>query len=193
VPASEAPAKRQRGRPRKNPEAPVKTPPPTDGAPRRRGRPPKNASQSAAPAVVYDDLNAPEVQARLRDLIMLAKEQDYLTFEDLNGALPNGHVTVDLMDEIITRLRSMEIRIVDESEVDAINNEVGPRKRAPFGIGGMFNPIQYRPFSWTMKRLTDGGKGGSPLGKRSRSSGDCSPSPSPNGVSAGAPSNSGRK
>ena len=98
----------------------MKPPPPADGAPRRRGRPPKNASQSAAPTVVYDDLNAPEVQARLRDLIMLAKEQDYLTFEDLNGALPNGHVTVDLMDEIITRLRSMEIRIVDESEVDAI-------------------------------------------------------------------------
>jgi len=120
VPVPEAPAKRQRGRPRKNPEAPVKPPPPADGAPRRRGRPPKNASQSAAPTVVYDDLNAPEVQARLRDLIMLAKEQDYLTFEDLNGALPNGHVTVDLMDEIITRLRSMEIRIVDESEVDAI-------------------------------------------------------------------------
>jgi len=70
--------------------------------------------------MVYDDLNAPEVQARLRDLILLAKEQDYLTYDDINTSLPNGHITVDLLDEIITRLRSMEIRIVDESEVDAV-------------------------------------------------------------------------
>ncbi len=70
--------------------------------------------------VVFDDINAPEIQSKLRELIRLAKEQDYLTFDDLNAALPNGHVSVDLLDEIITRLRSMEIRIVEDSEVDAI-------------------------------------------------------------------------
>ena len=70
--------------------------------------------------VVYDDINAPEIQSKLRELIRLAKEQDYLTFDDLNAALPNGHVSVDLLDEIIGRLRSMEIRIVEDSEVDAV-------------------------------------------------------------------------
>jgi len=118
--ASDTAVKRKRGRPRKHPEAPAKAQPAADGAPRRRGRPPKSQTQPAAPAVVYDDLNAPEVQARLRDLILLAKEQDYLTYDDINTSLPNGHITVDLLDEIITRLRSMEIRIVDESEVDAV-------------------------------------------------------------------------
>jgi len=31
-----------------------------------------------------------EIQARIRELIKLAKEQGYLTFDDLNEALPEG-------------------------------------------------------------------------------------------------------
>jgi RNA polymerase primary sigma factor len=118
------PVKRKRGRPRKNPEASPQSISKTDSvesnSPRRRGRPPKNPNQPAAPVMVHDDINAPEVQSKLRDLVRLAKEQEYLTYDDLNAALPNGHVSVDLMDEIITRLRAMEIRIVEDSEVDAV-------------------------------------------------------------------------
>jgi len=114
--------KRKRGRPRKDPSAPAR--PKAESVPllpgqKRRGRPPKGA-RPAAPAVVYDDINAPEIQGKLRELLILAKEQDHLTFDDINGALPDGHVSVDLLDEIISRLRSMEIRIVEESEVDRV-------------------------------------------------------------------------
>ena len=120
--AGDGAVKRKRGRPRKDPGAPQR--PQTEAAPlqpgqKRRGRPPKGARQ-AAPAVVFDDINSPEIQSKLRELIRLAKEQDYLTFDDLNSALPDGHVSVDLMDEIISRLRSMEVRIVEESEVDRV-------------------------------------------------------------------------
>lgn len=119
-----SPLKRKRGRPRKNPdESSPPTAPAADGGAKRRGRPPKQA-QPATPEVVYDDINAPEVQSKLRELILLAKDQDHLTFDDLNAALPNGHVSVDLMDEIITRLRGMEIRIVEDSELDAIKAPV---------------------------------------------------------------------
>ena len=113
--------KRKRGRPRKSQgdEAAVSAPPSSDAGSRKRGRPPKQ-SAPAVPVVVYDDINAPEVQSKLRELIRLAKDQDHLTYDDLNAALPNGHVSVDLMDEIITRLRGMEIRIVEDSELDAI-------------------------------------------------------------------------
>jgi RNA polymerase primary sigma factor len=34
-----------------------------------------------------------EVQARIRELIKLAKEQGYLTFDDLNEALPKESPT----------------------------------------------------------------------------------------------------
>ena len=59
-----------------------------------------------------------EVQARIRELIKLAKEQGYLTFDDLNEALPEGVTAADELDAILTRLRRMEIDIIEASEVD---------------------------------------------------------------------------
>ncbi len=115
---SELPVKRGRGRPRKHPRPDTGAPPATPTK-RGRGRPPKSVAPSA-PALVHDDINSPEVQEKLREIIRLAREQDYLTFDDLNAALPTGHVTVDLMDEIITVLRTLAIRIVEESQVDVV-------------------------------------------------------------------------
>src|SRR5437660_2724099 len=59
-----------------------------------------------------------EVQSRIRELIKLAKEQGYLTFDDLNEALPEGITDADELDAILTRLRRMEIDIIEASEVD---------------------------------------------------------------------------
>ena len=121
--APSEPPKRKRGRPRKHP-LPVAAPAhaesdatgeanaPVNGK-RRRGRPPKNARAAEPVAPKYDDINAPDIQEKLRFLIRLAKEQDYLTFDDFNEALPNGFVTPELLDEIIIRLRSLEIEIIE--------------------------------------------------------------------------------
>lgn len=68
-----------------------------------------DAASSALPA---------DVQARIRDLIKLAKEQGYLTFDDLNEALPVEVTDADELDTILTRLRRMEIDIIEASEVD---------------------------------------------------------------------------
>lgn len=81
---------------------------------RRRGRPPKSGYAAAPPVNIFNDINAPEVQSRIRSLIRLAKDQDHLNWDDINEALPSGIVTVDLIDEVISRLRSLEIRITDE-------------------------------------------------------------------------------
>ncbi len=59
-----------------------------------------------------------EVQSRIRELIKLAKEQGYLTFDDLNEALPEGVTDADELDIILTRLRRLEIDIIEASEVD---------------------------------------------------------------------------
>ena len=62
--------------------------------------------------------SAIEIQSRIRELIKLAKEQGYLTFDDLNEALPEGITDADELDVILTRLRRMEIDIIEASEVD---------------------------------------------------------------------------
>ena len=59
-----------------------------------------------------------DVQTRIRELIKLAKEQGYLTFDDLNEALPVEVTDPDELDAILTRLRRMEIDIIEASEVD---------------------------------------------------------------------------
>ncbi|MEA3211024.1 MAG: polymerase primary sigma factor [Chthoniobacter sp.] len=70
---------------------------------------------AATPISVIDQ---PAVQEKLRELIKLAKEQGYLTFDDLNEALPENINDPDEMETIMGRLRSMEIDIIEASDVD---------------------------------------------------------------------------
>ena len=72
-------------------------------------------TRQAAPLSVQTEA---ELQARIRELIKLAKEQGYLTFDDLNEALPEGMSDADDLDAILIRLRKMEIDIIEASEVD---------------------------------------------------------------------------
>ncbi|MEM1444074.1 MAG: sigma-70 family RNA polymerase sigma factor, partial [Verrucomicrobiota bacterium] len=85
-------------------------------------------------------LDSPEFQPIVRDLIRLAKEQDYLTFDDINEALPDTQGDLELMEELIERLQAMKFRIIDSAEVDNLkttsdddesNSEVEAKKPAP--------------------------------------------------------------
>ncbi|MEZ5326861.1 MAG: RNA polymerase sigma factor RpoD [Verrucomicrobiales bacterium] len=115
VASAEAPAKRGPGRPKK-----VVT----------GGTSPKSRKTAAKASAISDDqgsgdqiLNTPEIQQKLRELIKLAKEQDYLTYDDLNEALPDDSASPEVMDGILSRLRSMEFDIIDASEVDQHKDE----------------------------------------------------------------------
>jgi RNA polymerase primary sigma factor len=111
--------KRPRGRPRKNPALnaePVK---------RGRGRPPLGRKSALGAHVQTANGNgaAPvrdgsQTQMRIRELIKLAKEQGYLTFDDLNEALPAELTDPDELDIILIGLRKLEIDIIEASEVD---------------------------------------------------------------------------
>ncbi len=60
----------------------------------------------------------PETQDKIRELIKLAKEQGYLTYEDMNDALPEAVTNPDELEVIYSRLRLLEIDLIDASEVD---------------------------------------------------------------------------
>lgn len=148
------PVKRGRGRPRLHPVA-SQTSPASTVSPegimikRRRGRPPKNSAGEAPVAMIYDDIHATEIQSRLRTLIRLAKEQDHLSWDDINEALPSGIVTVDLMEEVLIRLRAMEIRITDDGEVEGrefplsvkLNSLTGTETAAPKNEAGRLDSL----------------------------------------------------
>jgi RNA polymerase primary sigma factor len=79
---------------------------------------PSNNSAEADADEIPPSAAATDVQSRIRELIKLAKEQGYLTFDDLNEALPPDLSDADELDAILTRLRRMEIDIIEASEVD---------------------------------------------------------------------------
>jgi len=58
------------------------------------------------------------MQDKLRELILLAKEQGHLTFDDLLEAHPDGVSQPAEMEAMMTRLRSMEIEIIEAADVE---------------------------------------------------------------------------
>src|SRR5215467_9525553 len=55
---------------------------------------------------------------KAKELIRLAKEQGHLTYDDVNDALSEHVVTPDDLDRVLTKLRNLEIDIIDPAEVD---------------------------------------------------------------------------
>jgi len=61
-----------------------------------------------------------QIQEKVRELIKLAKEQGYVTYDDLNEVLPEGVSDPEVVESIINQLRSVEIEIIDSSDVDRV-------------------------------------------------------------------------
>ena len=61
-----------------------------------------------------------EIAQKIKELVRLAQEQGYLTYSDINDALPEGLIGPEELDEIYLKLRNLEVEIVDQAEVDRI-------------------------------------------------------------------------
>ncbi len=57
---------------------------------------------------------------KVKELVRLAQEQGYLTYNDINDALPDNIVSPEELDEIYIKLRNLEVEIVDQAEVDRV-------------------------------------------------------------------------
>ena len=77
------------------------------------------AKKAAAKKAPKSRIDTPEIQEKIRELIKLAKEQEYLTYDDVNEVLPNDLVDPGDVEAILDRLRKMEFDIIDASEVDS--------------------------------------------------------------------------
>ena len=111
---------------RKKP-APKKAAAAKSSTPATKAKPAKAAEPATAKAKpeakakakpVKARIDTPEIQEKIRELIKLAKEQEYLTYDDINEVLPNDLVDPNDVEAIMERLRNMEFDIIDASEVD---------------------------------------------------------------------------
>ena len=61
-----------------------------------------------------------DLTEKIKELVRLAQEQGYLTYNDINDALPDAMITPEELDEIYIKLRNLEVEIVDQAEVDRV-------------------------------------------------------------------------
>ena len=106
------------------------------------------AEKEDAPLI---DLN----EASIKKLISKAKKRGYVTYDELNEALPSGEMSPDQIEDIQTALSEMGVQIVEsdedaeaeaedredgESDDDGVHGGVLPRKVA--------DPLQMERVSW---------------------------------------------
>ena len=112
---------------------------------RRRGRPPRvpRASGSLQTAPLADaqqslgmitSQSGLDLTTKVKDLLGVANEQGHLTYDDLQEALPDKLITPADLDQVLTKLRNLDIDIIEAAEVDRSQSleagdeaEEGPR------------------------------------------------------------------
>jgi RNA polymerase primary sigma factor len=57
-------------------------------------------------------------QLKIDELVAIAKEQNFLTYEEINEVLPMSFDTADLIDQVLIYLGGMDIQILNQSEVE---------------------------------------------------------------------------
>ena len=92
-----------------------------DSSPKRGKR---SGADGAVPlpeaAAVLTNGSSTEIADKVKELVRLAQEQGQLTFNDISEALPDNESTPEKLDEIYSKLRALEIEIVDQAEVDNV-------------------------------------------------------------------------
>ncbi len=61
-----------------------------------------------------------DLAEKVKELVRLAQEQGYLTYTDINDALPDAVVSPEELDDLYSKLRILEVEIVDQAEVDRV-------------------------------------------------------------------------
>src|ERR1039457_7657445 len=61
-----------------------------------------------------------ELSEKIKELVRLAQEQGRLTYGDISEALPESAIEPEKLDQIFAKLRSLDIEIVDQAEVDRV-------------------------------------------------------------------------
>jgi len=64
-----------------------------------------------------------ERSQRIKDLVKLAEEQGYLTFDDVNEMIPNSVINPEELEGYLELLRSMDIEIIEASDAEKFRKE----------------------------------------------------------------------
>lgn len=66
----------------------------------------------------YKGTFTPQHQQKVDELVSIAKEQGFITYEEINDILPMNFDSPDQIDQVLIYLSGMDIQILNQSEVD---------------------------------------------------------------------------
>ena len=66
----------------------------------------------------FKEVFTPQQQQKIDELLSLAKEQGYITYEEINELLPTSFDSPEQMDQILIYLGGLDIQILNQSEVE---------------------------------------------------------------------------
>ncbi|MEI8139873.1 MAG: RNA polymerase sigma factor RpoD [bacterium] len=82
-----------------------------------------DANNDEAGAAPSGSLSWEERSQRIKDLVKLAEEQGYLTFDDVNEMIPNSVINPEELEGYLELLRSMDIEIIEASDAEKFRKE----------------------------------------------------------------------
>jgi RNA polymerase primary sigma factor len=82
-----------------------------------------------------------DVTETLKELLALARENGYLTYDDINDVLPDG-LSPDDLDELYVKLRNLDIEIVDRSEVARLKQQPEPEEEEENRVDFLDDPVR---------------------------------------------------
>jgi RNA polymerase primary sigma factor len=112
---------------------PARKPPAAPAGPaagRQRPAKPAAAGTNALPAPISVKMSSEELRDKMRELTKLARDQGYLTHNDINESLPTHLIDPDEIDGFILLLRGMDIEVIDSANVEQFKKQAEKNERA---------------------------------------------------------------
>ncbi|PIR32421.1 MAG: hypothetical protein COV36_04340, partial [Alphaproteobacteria bacterium CG11_big_fil_rev_8_21_14_0_20_44_7] len=82
-----------------------------------------------------------EIKSIFRKLVAKAKEKNFLTYDEINRALPNDKFSTDIVDEFITKLTEANIRIYENAD-EYLESEEAETESNDDNLGRTDDPVR---------------------------------------------------
>jgi len=82
-----------------------------------------------------------DIAEKVKELVHLASEQGHLTQEDVHEVLPPETTTPEELDQVLTRLRSLDIEILDPSEIEHPPDRDEEEEERPSAVDALADPV----------------------------------------------------
>ena len=91
---------------------------------------PARSKKASEPGEAKSGLNREQRNDKIKELIKQAKDQSYLTYDDVNKTLPDNILSPEELEGILILLRGMNIEIIDAAEAEEFKKKVAKEERA---------------------------------------------------------------